>query len=109
MVKPPYRILKGEQSSMKDEPKVARTEDIFIYEPFNMLVSGIANCGKTHFILRLLEKQYHNRLNFIVIFCLIYFFNVTYERKWIFKNKSVIIINHESVKNNLDAVLKVTE
>jgi predicted AAA+ superfamily ATPase len=87
---------------MKDEPKVARPEDIFIYEPFSMLVSGVTNCGKTHFVLDLLDKQYRNRFNFIIIFCPTYFFNVTYERKWIFKDKSVIIINPESVKNNLD-------
>ena len=83
--------------------------DIFIDEPHNMLVSGATNCGKTYFVLDLIEKHYHSKFNYIVIFCPTYFFNRTYEREWIFKDKKVIILNPQSVKYNLDATLKIAE
>jgi hypothetical protein len=42
--------------------------DLLIFEPHNMLVSSVTNCGKTHFILELLETEYRNK---ILKYCLI--------------------------------------
>ena len=72
-----------------------------------MLISGVTNCGKTHFILDLIEKYYKKKFDFIVLFCPTYFMNKTYERGWIFKDKNVIIMNPDSVKNHLDETLKI--
>ena len=42
---------------------------IFVEPSFNMLISGITNCGKTHYVLDLLEKHYKNKFDYIVIYC----------------------------------------
>ena len=65
---------------------------IFIDPPFNMLISGITNCGKTHYLLDLLETHYKNKFDYIVIFCPTFLVNKTYNRKLI-HNKNVLIID----------------
>ncbi len=72
-----------------------------------MLISGVTNCGKTHYILDLLENEYKNYFDFIVLFCPTYLFNKTYNRKWIEQNENFVVLNPEAVKNKLDEVLKV--
>ncbi|WP_375666004.1 ATPase/DNA packaging protein, partial [Bartonella sp. CL41QHWL] len=64
------------------------------------------NCGKTYFALDLLEKEYRHKFQNIVIFCPTYFNNKTYERKWIYQDKNVYIVNPEAVASNLDLVLQ---
>ena len=81
---------------------------MLLYKPHNMLVSGVTNCGKTRFILDLLEKEYRNVFDNIVIFCPTFFFNKTYERKWILTDKNVYIIYPQAVKDHLDTVLRFT-
>ena len=81
---------------------------MLLYKPHNMLVSGVTNCGKTRFILDLLEKEYRNVFDNIVIFCPTFFFNKTYERKWILTDKNVYIIYPQAVKDYLDTVLRFT-
>lgn len=76
-----------------------------IYEPHNMLISGVTNCGKTKFVLDLLERIYINKFDNIIILCPTYFFNTTYNRNWIYTDKNVYIINPNAVKENLDLVL----
>ena len=54
---------------------------------------GVTACGKTEFLLRLLETTYKNHFEFIVILCLTISDNKTYLfRKWIFDNKNVFIV-----------------
>ena len=76
-----------------------------LFEPHNMLISGVTNCGKTHFVLDLLEKEYLHKFENIVIFCPTYFNNTTYNRKWIYTDKNVYVLNPGSVEHNLDSVL----
>jgi len=71
-----------------------------------MLICGITNCGKTHFALDLIEKYYLLHFENIVIFCPTYFNNTTYNRKWIYNDKNVYIINPGAVETDLDVVLK---
>ena len=78
---------------------------VLIFEPHNMLISGVTNCGKTKFILDLLEKEYLNKFDNIIIFCPTYFFNTTYDRKWIYTDKQVYIINPSAVKTSLNLIL----
>ena len=69
-----------------------------------MLISGITNCGKTHYVLDLLEKYYKNKFDYIVIYCPTFFVNKTFDRKFIYNNKNIIIID---VNSNLDEYLEI--
>ena len=84
-----------------------KLKEILLFKPHNMLISGVTNCGKTHFVLDLIENYYLKMFEFIVIFCPTYFMNKTYERSWVFREKNVVILNPESVKNHLDETLKI--
>ena len=77
---------------------------IFIDPPFNMLISGITNCSKTHFVLDLLEKHYKNKFDYIVIYCQTFLVNKTYDKKFIYNNKNIIIID---INENLDEYLEI--
>ena len=85
--------------------------ELLLFEPHNMLISGITGCGKTMFILDLIEKYYYKEYNYIIIFCPTFFINKTYdERDWIYNDNGVIIIPPSAVKKDLDSVLEfVTE
>ena len=68
-----------------------------------MLLSGIANCGKTHYVLDLLEKHYKNKFDYIVIYCPTFLVNNTYNKKIIYNNKNMIILD---INNNLVNIWK---
>ena len=68
-------------------------EDLFIYEPFNAIISGCTNCGKTHFILDMLETYYRHHFENIIIFCPTFEHNKTYDREWIFSERNVIVLD----------------
>ena len=54
---------------------------------------GVTACGKTEFLLRLLETVYKNQFEFIVILCPTILDNKTYlSRKWILDDKKVFIV-----------------
>jgi len=69
-----------------------------------MLISGITNCGKTHFVLDLLEKEYIHKFDYIIIICPTFMENKTYVRKFIDSDPNVIPL---AVKENLNHVLQV--
>ena len=54
---------------------------------------GRTNVGKTEYLLRILETEYINHLEFIVILCPTILDNKTYlSRKWILDDKNVFIV-----------------
>lgn len=55
-----------------------------------MLISGITGCGKTHFILDLLEKEFKHKFDYIIIVCPTFLYNKTYDRKFIHSDPDVI-------------------
>lgn len=79
---------------------------IWLDPPFNMLISGITNCGKTHYVLDLIEKCYFKKFDYIIIYCPTYIANSTYNRKWIAKNDCVLIIDMNYV--DLNTLLEIT-
>ena len=63
--------------------------------PHSAMFVGVTACGKTEFLLRLLETVYNNHFEFIVILCPTILDNKTYlSRKWIFDDKNVKGTNH---------------
>ena len=67
-----------------------------------MLISGITGCGKTHFVLDLLETQYKNKFDYIILICPTFQFNKTYDRKFIGKDPDIIPL---VIDDNLNIVL----
>ena len=61
--------------------------------PHSAMFIGVTACGKTEFLLRLLENIYKNHFEFIVILCPKILHNKTYlSSKWIFDYKNVFIV-----------------
>ena len=61
--------------------------------PHSAMFIGVTACGKTEFLLKLLETVYKNHFEFLVILCPTISDNKTYlSRKWIFDNKNVFIV-----------------
>jgi len=58
--------------------------------PFNALISGITGSGKTHFVLDLLETEFRNKFDYIIIICPTFFYNKTNVRKFIHSDRDVI-------------------
>ena len=74
--------------------------------PFNLLCSGITNCGKTQFILDFIQANY--KFDFIVLFCPTFLYNKTYRNHPLVKRKNFIINKKLLLKNDtLDSMLAV--
>ena len=80
---------------------------MFIKDNHNLLCAGVTNIGKTHYILDLLETEFRNHFEYIVLFCPTYLHNKTYERDWILKDKDFIIIDPKTVANYFDETLEI--
>ena len=46
--------------------------------PFHMLIVGMTACGKTHYLLEMLEKNFKGRFDFIFLICPTFLDNKTY-------------------------------
>lgn len=75
--------------------------------PFNMLISGISNCGKTFFTLQLLLNEFRNKFDYIFIICPTFPFNKTYQRKFILSDPDIypIVIN-DNLNDTLNKVIE---
>ena len=61
--------------------------------PHSAMFVGVMACGKTEFLLPLLETVYKNHFEFIVILCPTILDNKTYlSRKWILDGKNVFVV-----------------
>ena len=61
--------------------------------PHSAMFVGVTACGKTEFLLKLLETVCKNHFEFIVIICPTILDNEMYlSRKWIFDYKNVFIV-----------------
>jgi Cdc6-like AAA superfamily ATPase len=75
--------------------------------PFNMLISGITGCGKTHMVLDLLEVEYRKQFDYVIIICPTFPSNKTYHRKFILNDVDVFpIVINDKLNEILDVVLK---
>ena len=67
---------------------------MFMKEPHTALFVAPTRLGKTHLALNLLEKEYKNYFDFIIIICPMLKHNETYRsRKWVWTDPEVILIN----------------
>ncbi len=53
--------------------------------PFNMMIVGMTGCGKTYYLLNMLEKEYFGHFEFIFLICPTYNWNKTYQ-EWTHKD-----------------------
>ena len=67
---------------------------------------GVTACGKTEFLLELLETKYKNHFEIITILCPTILDNKTYlSRKWILDDKNVFIVC--DVEGRLNELIKL--
>ena len=75
-----------------------------VKQPCTAIISGATNCGKTELILNLLEREYFQHFENIVIICSTLKWNKTYRnRKWIWSDDNIFLI---TPKDNLYIILK---
>lgn len=88
------------------EPPFTATEvvGLWVEPPFNMLISGMTNSGKTHYVLDLLEREYRNKFDYILIVCPTFHYNKTYDRRFIYNDRDVIPL---IVGDKLNEVLQI--
>ena len=70
--------------------------------PHSAMFVGVMACGKTEFLLRLLEAIYENHFEYIVILCPTILDNMTYlSRKWILDDRNILLCVIKLFKNML--------
>ena len=70
------------------------------------IICGATGCGKTEFILDLLEAEYRNFFTYIFIICPSLEHNKAYRREWLFDYTSIFLINPNDF-GGLDKTLQV--
>ena len=53
--------------------------------PFNMIILGMMGCGKTYYLLKMLEDSYRGHFDYIFLICPTFVYNMTYQ-EWKHKN-----------------------
>ena len=53
--------------------------------PFHMIIVGMTACGKTHYLLDMLERDYKNHFDYIFVVCPTFKYNKTYQN-WKYLN-----------------------
>lgn len=68
----------------------------------------MTNCGKTHFVLSLLQEEFKNRFDHIIIICPTFEYNKTYNRKFISNDPDIIpIIINDKLNEVLEKIIGV--
>ena len=69
-----------------------------IKEPHTVIFTGQTGCGKTHLVLKLIEKECNKHFDFIVIICPTLRENSTYHGKeWIKTDDNVWLVDPKSL------------
>ena len=53
--------------------------------PLNMIIVGVTGCGKTYYLLKMLENDYKGHFDYIFLICPTYLWNKTYQ-EWKYKD-----------------------
>ena len=74
--------------------------------PFNiMIIVGMTNCGKTHYLLDMLQREYKNHFDYIIIICPTFSWNRTYQEWKHISDEDVIPIECE--QDQVDKILHI--
>ena len=79
--------------------------------PFNMIIVGMTNCGKTLYLLNMLENEYKNHFDYIVLVCPTLSWNKTY-LDWRYINDTDVIpmeCEHDNVDKFLHIISEIYE
>ena len=67
--------------------------DDYIKESHTSIFIGQTKCGKTHLVFKLIEKEYNNHFDCIIIICPTLQWNKTYHsRDWIKNDDKALLI-----------------
>ena len=65
---------------------------VYYMEPFNMIIVRMTSYGKTSYLLNMLEKDYKNYFDYIILICPTFKWNRTYQEwKYIKDNDSITV------------------
>ena len=76
--------------------------------PFHLLFVGMTACGKTHYLLEMLEKNFKGRFDFIFFVCPTFLDNKTYLEWKPLKDDDVFAIpcDHDNVESYLKNIVE---
>ena len=79
--------------------------------PFNMIILGTTGCGKTYFLLDLLEKEYQGHIDFIYLLCPTVIWNKTYQSRRYVNDPDFVVIDcdNDQVEQYLKQITYVAE
>jgi len=79
-------------------------DDLFPDPPFNMLISGVTGCGKTHLVLDLLANEFKGKYDYVLILCPTFLYNKTYDRRFIHEDPDVVPVVINSSEEHSQAL-----
>ncbi len=65
--------------------KQSKASEQTLETPFNMMIVGMTGCGKTYYLLSMLEEEYFGHFECIFLICPTYNWNKTYQ-EWVHKD-----------------------
>ena len=76
--------------------------------PFHMLIVGVTACGKTHYLLKMLEENFKGHFDYVFFVCPTFFENKTYLGWGPLKDPDVFAIpcDHDDVESYLETIVK---
>ena len=81
----------------------------YVKEPHTAIFSGPTSCGKTKLMLDLIESEYKQHFDNIIILCPTISWNATYlERSWLWNDDDIYLINpHENLIKYISQLSKM--
>ena len=61
--------------------------------PFNMIICGMTNCGKTYHFLNMIEKHYRKHFDYFILICPTFTCNKTYQ-EWKYINDPDLLLKN---------------
>ena len=76
-----------------------------------MIIVGMTACGKTHYLLEMLKKEYKNHFDYIFIVCPTFKYNKTYQNWKYLNDPDVFALNcrQDDVNNTLEDIIGLAE
>ena len=75
--------------------------------PFNMIICGMTNCGKTYYLLNMLETQFNKHFDYIILICPTFSWNETYQQWKYIKDSDLFAI--ECDQDKVDKILHIVQ